>query len=71
MTDDAYLNEQEVAGLLKISTKTLKRMRVAGGGPRFSKLGVKLVRYRAGDVRAWAESCSRRSTSETSQLEAA
>lgn len=46
------LDETEAAGLLGVSRTTLARMRRAGTGPSFLRLGRK-VRYRSEDVVAW------------------
>jgi predicted DNA-binding transcriptional regulator AlpA len=62
--DDArLLTESEVAGLLRLSVKTLRNWRFSGFGPRHLKMG-RLVRYRLGDVKAWLASCQRASTSD-------
>jgi predicted DNA-binding transcriptional regulator AlpA len=57
------LLQREVAALLRLSERTLERMRVTGGGPRFVKAG-RRVAYRATDIDAWIASRVRNSTSE-------
>ena len=58
------LNQKRVAVILGISTRTLERYRVAGTGPRYAKLGGKLVRYQQSDVEAWIQRNLAYSTSE-------
>ncbi|MCC7168318.1 MAG: helix-turn-helix domain-containing protein [Rhodospirillales bacterium] len=60
---DTLLTEDEVAAITKQSPRTLQALRLKGAGCVYLKLG-RLVRYRAGDVRAWLESQRRTSTSD-------
>ncbi len=62
------LTTHEAARLLKISRKTLERMRVEGTGPAFCKAG-RSVRYRMQDLTAWLESHRFTSTSEAFERE--
>jgi hypothetical protein len=48
------LNQREAAMSLRLSERTLERLRVSGLGPRFLKAG-KAVRYREIDLQAWIE----------------
>ncbi len=50
--NNEFLTEEEVAGWLKISQRTLQAWRQRGGGPPFIKIG-RLVRYRASDMVSW------------------
>lgn len=62
-----YLNSQEAADILRISIRTLERMRVDGTGPKYLKAGAgtrSRVLYRPADLDAWLESRSFSSTSE-------
>ena len=57
----------EVAGMLRISRRTLERMRVDGTGPRYLKVGPgkrSRVLYRQSDVEAWLGKFNFGSTSE-------
>lgn len=57
----------EVAGMLRISRRTLERMRVDGTGPRYLKVGPgkrSRVLYRQTDVVEWLGRFSYGSTSE-------
>jgi predicted DNA-binding transcriptional regulator AlpA len=46
-----------------LAKNTLEKMRLYGGGPRFSKYG-RAVRYSIGELDAWIEKNSAASTSE-------
>lgn len=54
MTRDAseLLTPAEAAAYLRLSKSTLAKLRCVGGGPRFKKLGRKIVYARA-DLDAW------------------
>jgi hypothetical protein len=62
-----YLNSEEAARILRLSARTLERMRVEGSGPRYLKAGRGTrarVLYRPADLDQWLESRSFSSTSE-------
>lgn len=62
-----FLTTVEVAGLLRISRRTLERMRVDGTGPRYLKVGPgkkSRVLYRQQEVVTWLEQFNFSSTSE-------
>lgn len=62
-----YLNSEEAARILRLSARTLERMRVEGSGPRYLKAGRGTrarVLYRPADLDAWLEGRSYQSTSE-------
>jgi excisionase family DNA binding protein len=61
------LTQREAAGVLRLSERTLERLRVAGGGPVYVKAG-RLVRYREADLEAWINSRVVASTSEAGCL---
>jgi len=46
------LNQGEAAKLLRLSERTLERLRVQGGGPLYVKC-VRSVRYRQADIEHW------------------
>lgn len=61
------LTSKEAAELLRVSKRTLERMRVEGGGPRYLKVGPgkrSRVLYRQDEVLRWLESFTFASTSE-------
>ena len=46
------LTQVEAARLLRLSERTLERLRLTGGGPLYVKAG-RAVRYREADLEAW------------------
>ncbi len=58
-----YLTQSEVAALVRLSSRTLERHRLAGTGPEYVKLGRRVV-YRLASVEAWAAANTFSSTSE-------
>jgi hypothetical protein len=58
-----FLNQDEVAELLGIATRSLERFRQEGRGPAFRKFG-RRVMYARDDVLSWADAQRRTSTSE-------
>jgi hypothetical protein len=61
---ESLLNQKQAARVLGISVRTLERHRIAGTGPRFTRLG-RLVRYRQVDLAGWVDAGLRFSTSES------
>ena len=62
-----FLTTIEVAEILRISRRTVERMRVEGTGPRYLKVGPgkrSRVIYRQQDVEAWVSGFNFGSTSE-------
>ncbi len=62
-----YLTSAEAAEFLKLSIRTLERMRVTGEGPRFMKAGAgkrSRVLYKQSDIVEWLEGHTYQSTSE-------
>jgi len=51
-TETNFLNPNEAATYLRVSKSHLARLQVHGGGPRYAKLGPKLVVYRLEDLQA-------------------
>lgn len=62
--DQKYHTEDQIAKLFGLSARTLQKMRAAGNGSKFHKLGGS-VRYHLKDVEEWAEQQRRTSTGET------
>ncbi|MBW7836529.1 MAG: helix-turn-helix domain-containing protein [Sphingomonadales bacterium] len=58
-----FLTTIEAANYLRLSPRTLEKMRVTGEGPQFRKLGRRVL-YTKGDLDAWAEAQTRKSTSD-------
>jgi predicted DNA-binding transcriptional regulator AlpA len=63
----AMLTQREVAHYLRLSERTLERLRVTGDGPAFVKL-LRRVLYRQADLDEWIASRVVRSTSEAGCL---
>lgn len=59
------LTEEEAAQLLKVSKSWLRQQRYAGTGPRFHRLGDKMIRYSLKDVLQWAETPGQKETSDS------
>jgi predicted site-specific integrase-resolvase len=58
-----HMNQVELAARWKISPRTLERWRWTGEGPRYLKIGGRVV-YRLEDVEAFEQSQLRASTAE-------
>jgi predicted DNA-binding transcriptional regulator AlpA len=58
-----YLRTPEAARIVGLSIRTLEKHRIYGTGPRYSKLGGRVV-YSADDLKAWVESGIKASTSD-------
>jgi predicted DNA-binding transcriptional regulator AlpA len=58
-----YLRTPEAARFIGLSIRTLEKHRTYGTGPRYSKLGGRVV-YRLEDLQAWAELGAKASTSD-------
>jgi excisionase family DNA binding protein len=58
-----FLVPREAAAYLRLSPKTLMKMRTKGGGPHYRKHG-RYVRYHIADLENWSASRAHRSTSE-------
>ena len=58
-----YLRTPEAARFLSLSHRTLEKHRTYGTGPRYRRLGGRIV-YSVEDLQAWADLGVRRSTSD-------
>jgi predicted DNA-binding transcriptional regulator AlpA len=58
-----YLKTPQAARLLGLSGRTLEKHRTYGTGPRYSKLGGRVI-YRLEDLQAWVELGAKTSTSD-------
>ncbi len=61
-----HFNQRELAKRWGVSETTLERWRAEGIGPKFLKLGGRVM-YREQDIESFEESCLRQSTSEPVQ----
>ena len=58
-----YLRTPEAARVVGLSLRTLEKHRTYGTGPRYSKLGGRVV-YRLEDLQSWVDSGAKASTSD-------
>ena len=58
-----YLRTPEAARIVGLSIRTLEKHRIYGTGPRYSKLGGRVV-YNLDDLHAWVASGTKASTSD-------
>lgn len=61
--DHRYLNGAEAAAYLNVSLSMLAKRRLSGDGPRYSKLGKRVV-YEVADLDQWIADHRHRNTSE-------
>jgi len=62
-TTARFLANREAATFLNLSPRTLEKLRVIGGGPRFRKFGRRVV-YAMVDLELWANAPGCESTSD-------
>ena len=60
--DDTLIRRADLCQYIPVAPQTWARWAVEGHGPRFIKLGSRLVAYRAGDLREWLQSQVRTNT---------
>lgn len=60
-----HVNTAKAAALLELSPRTLEKLRVIGGGPRFRKLRRRVV-YRLEELELWARQRECETTSDPS-----
>ena len=58
------INEKIAADFVGVVTRTMQLMRQRGGSPRYVRISSRCIRYRRIDLKAWAESRIRTSTSD-------
>ncbi len=63
MLQKELLSVGEAARRLGLSCSYLNKLRCVGGGPRYMKVGRRVI-YLEDDLNAWLASCRRRSTSD-------
>ena len=64
---NVYLTTEEAAALVRLSPRTLERLRLTGDGPKFHKVGPgkqSRVLYQREELEVWLTSFAFRSTSE-------
>ncbi len=55
LPDEAMTKPEEAAAYLRLKRATLAWYRCHGGGPKYVRVGPKLIRYRMGDLREYAK----------------
>ena len=65
--DDTLIRRSDLPQYIPVAKQTLCRWAVEGQGPRFIKIGKRLVAYRSGDLREWLETQSRENTTEVQE----
>jgi predicted DNA-binding transcriptional regulator AlpA len=68
-TDSRKLNVTEAAEYIGLSASTLSKRRVFGGGPKYLKLGRRVV-YDTRELDAWLDAHRRASTSDAGEVTA-
>ena len=58
-----FLRTQDAARCIGLSYRTLEKYRIAGTGPKYSKIGTRIV-YAVSDLTEWVELRAKRSTSD-------
>ena len=66
-TAQRYLDTRQAAAYLGLSPKTLIKMRITGDGPRYAKVGRRVI-YDVADLDAWVEERKRRFTGESTDV---
>jgi len=61
---DPKLDTPEAADYLGLKPRTMEKLRIVGGGPRYQKLG-RRVKYPVSELDRWAAARLRSSTSDT------
>jgi hypothetical protein len=62
-TPNTFLTQTEAAEILRLSPRTLERMRLEGSGPEFMKAGRRVL-YREQGLLSWLEARTFSSTAE-------
>lgn len=60
---NTFLTQSEAAEILRLSPRTLERMRLVGTGPKFVKAGRRVL-YNVDFINQWTEAQTFQSTSE-------
>ena len=68
MADSELMDTQQAADYLTLSASLLHKLRVRGGGPPFSILGGRLIRYTRPNLDRYIVERNRKSTSDTGTL---
>ena len=61
---NALINEKAAGDFLGLSERLMQKRRQTGGGPRYVHISSRCLRYRRIDLKTWADSLIRSSTSD-------
>lgn len=61
--DEVLIRRAELPQYIGVAHQTLARWAHEGIGPKYIKVGAKMVAYKAGDVRSWLAAQERQNTS--------
>lgn len=61
---ERLIDERKAGAFLGLGDRAMQAMRQRGGGPRFHRLSSRCIRYSRRDLKSWAESRLRSSTSD-------
>jgi hypothetical protein len=64
MSPDQYVDTDGAAKFYDVTPGYLKKLRLTGNGPRFTRLAERAIRYRVSDLIAWAEQRAATSTAQ-------
>jgi len=67
---ESLINEKRAGDFLGLSDRAMQKMRQTGGGPRYVHISSRCLRYRRIDLKAWADSRMRSSTSDPGRVAA-
>ena len=67
---NSLINEKEAGDFLGLSDRLMQALRQRGGGPRYIVISSRCLRYRRVDLKTWADSRMRSSTSDPGQAAA-
>jgi predicted DNA-binding transcriptional regulator AlpA len=65
---ETLLTQREAASVLRLSERTLERLRVSGLGPKFVRCCGRSIRYQQSCLEAWIEARVVGSTSEVRRM---
>ena len=61
------ISEDEAADFVGQRVRTLQDKRQKGGGPKYIRISARCIKYRRIDLKEWADSLLRQSTSDTGE----
>jgi predicted DNA-binding transcriptional regulator AlpA len=64
--DDTLIRRADLPNYIPVASQTLARWACEGEGPKFIKIGRRLVAYRTGDLRDWLSGQAKQNTIDAS-----